>query len=100
MAARAFFLPGIFILFCAFMLSLLVTISLPDLPALDVVRCQYNSSSTPLESMDTESIKEIRVNTLLLQLPLLADFTSRISSVHSSVFGEYAFETLSPIELM
>ena len=99
MAARAFFLPGIFILFCAFILSLLVTISLPDLPTLDIVRCHFNNGSTQSGSTDTESIKEIRVNTLLLQLPLLADFTC-ISSVHSLGFGENASGNLLPIELM
>jgi hypothetical protein len=63
MAARAFFLPGIFLLFCAFIISLLVTISLPDLPTLDIVRCHFsdfNNGSVPHVSADTESIKQIR----------------------------------------
>jgi hypothetical protein len=65
MAARAFFLPGIILLFCAFILSLLVAISLPNLPTLDIVRCHFTGGTTPHVSTDTESIKEIRVNPLL-----------------------------------
>ncbi|KAN0124417.1 hypothetical protein V8E52_002066 [Russula decolorans] len=60
MAARAFFLPAILLLFCAFILSLLVAISLPSLPTLDIVRCHFTGDTTPRVSTDTESIKEIR----------------------------------------
>jgi hypothetical protein len=76
MVARSFFLPGIVLLFCAFILSLLVAISLPGLPALDIARCHFTSGTAPHVSTNTESIKEIRVSTLLL-LPLphhLAEF--------------------------
>ncbi|SRR6266478_812943 len=62
MAARAFFLPGIVLLFCAFILSLLVAVSLPNLPTLDIVRCHFTGGTTPRVSMDPESIEQIRVN--------------------------------------
>jgi hypothetical protein len=61
MAARAFYLPGIILLFCAFILSLLVAISLPNLPNLDIVRCHFTGDTVPRVSTDAESIKEIRV---------------------------------------
>lgn len=62
MVARAFFLPGILLLFCAFILSLLVSISLPNLPTLDIVRCHFTGDTVPRVSTDPGSIKEIRVN--------------------------------------
>jgi hypothetical protein len=65
MAARAFFIPGIVLLFCAFILSLLVTISLPSLPTLDIVRCHFTGDTVPHVSTDSESMKQIRVNLLL-----------------------------------
>ena len=73
MAARTFFLPGIILLFCAFILSLLVAVSLPALPALDIVRCHFPSGLT-LDVSSIPMIKEIRVNTLLLPIPYLAEF--------------------------
>ena len=41
MVARVYFVPGIVLLFFAFILSLLVTISLPNSPNLDIVRCRF-----------------------------------------------------------
>jgi len=60
MPARAFFIPGIVLLFCAFILSLLVAVSLPNLPTLDIVRCHFTGGTAPRVSTDPESIKEIR----------------------------------------
>jgi len=60
MPSRTLFLPGILFLFCAFFLSLLVSLSLPALPTLDVVRCHFTSGAAPHVSTNTESIKEIR----------------------------------------
>ncbi len=91
MPARALFLPGIIILFCALILSLLVAISLPNLPTLDIVRCHFTGGTTPRVSTDPESIKEIRVNTLFsLHLYHLAhsDFCTLLSPVGSLVFGK------------
>jgi hypothetical protein len=104
MAARAFFLPGIVLLFCAFILSLLVAISLPTLPTLDIVRCHFTGDTVPHVSTDTESIKEIRVKfslsfycTPTTLLILLLHF----ASVGSLVFGEKTPVTdhLLPIKL-
>ncbi|KAI0276906.1 hypothetical protein BGY98DRAFT_881317, partial [Russula aff. rugulosa BPL654] len=58
--ARAFFLPGFILLFCAFILSLLVAVSVPNLPTLDIVRCHFTGDTVPRVSTDPESIKEIR----------------------------------------
>jgi hypothetical protein len=63
------------------------------LPALDVVRCHFTSGTAPHVSTNTESIKEIRVSTLLLPpSPTLLTFVS----VHSLVSGEKASGTLLP----
>lgn len=44
MPSRAVFLaPGVICLFIAFVLSLLVSISLPTLPALDITRTHYDT---------------------------------------------------------
>ncbi|KAI0002882.1 hypothetical protein BJV74DRAFT_556169 [Russula compacta] len=60
MAARAFFLPGIVCLFCAFFLSLLVSVSLPALPTLDIARSHFTNGSSPHVTTDTVPIKQIR----------------------------------------
>ncbi|KAI9507209.1 hypothetical protein F5148DRAFT_1207473 [Russula earlei] len=57
MPARAVFLPGILFLFFAFLLLLLVSVSLPALPTLDVVRCHFTGSAAPHVSTDAESTK-------------------------------------------
>ncbi|KAF8489353.1 hypothetical protein F5888DRAFT_1808856 [Russula emetica] len=44
MPPRVYFVPGIVLLFCAFILSLLVAISLPNLPTLDIVRCRFTTT--------------------------------------------------------
>ncbi|KAF8642922.1 hypothetical protein AX16_009310 [Volvariella volvacea WC 439] len=43
MVNRAFCIPGVVILFCAFVLSFLVSVSLPYLPALDITRIRLAS---------------------------------------------------------
>ena len=53
--------PGIFFLFSAFLLSFLVSISLPSLPTVDIARSHFTSGAAPHVSIDTESIKQIRV---------------------------------------
>ncbi|KAN0140132.1 Actin cortical patch SUR7/pH-response regulator PalI [Lactarius tabidus] len=52
--------PGIFFLFSAFVLSFLVSISLPSLPTVDIARSHFTSGAVPHVSIDTESIKQIR----------------------------------------
>lgn len=90
MAARAFFIPGFIILFCAFILSLLVAISLPSLPTLDIARCHFTGDSVPRVSTGTESIKEIRVNPYSPSTftSVLADSLLHFVSAGSLVFGE------------
>ncbi|KAF5391954.1 hypothetical protein D9757_003233 [Collybiopsis confluens] len=43
--ARMFCIPGIIFLFCAFILSILTSISLPFLPALDIARAHLNGNA-------------------------------------------------------
>lgn len=52
--------PGIFFLFSAFVLSFLVSISLPSLPTVDIARSHFTSGVSPHVSIDTEPIKQIR----------------------------------------
>jgi hypothetical protein len=67
MAARTLFFPNIAIFLCAFILSLLVAISLPSLPTLDIVRCHFTGDTVPHVSTDPVSIKEIRVHPFLMR---------------------------------
>ncbi|KAH9041836.1 hypothetical protein EDB84DRAFT_1474130 [Lactarius hengduanensis] len=53
--------PGIFFLFSAFILSLLVSISLPGIPTVDIARTHFTGGATPHVSTNTESIEQIRV---------------------------------------
>ncbi|KAH9172150.1 hypothetical protein EDB89DRAFT_2220193 [Lactarius sanguifluus] len=52
--------PGIFFLFSAFILSLLVSISLPGIPTVDIARTHFTGGATPHVSTNTESIEHIR----------------------------------------
>ncbi|KAI0043162.1 pali-domain-containing protein [Auriscalpium vulgare] len=66
MVSRNFCLPGIFFLFAAFVLNLLVSISLPSLPALDIARSRFSSSTGDSTSvvheaaLPAEAINQIR----------------------------------------
>ena len=59
MTSRAFCIPGIFFLFCAFVLGVLVSISLPSLPALDIARVHFNGS--PAQGVGAE-MSQLRVS--------------------------------------
>ncbi|KAI0753617.1 hypothetical protein C8Q74DRAFT_1211098 [Fomes fomentarius] len=59
---RAFHIPGVIFLFCAFVLLFLVSISLPFLTALDFARVHFNEG-TPTVGTDTNPIKELRFGT-------------------------------------
>lgn len=63
MAAPRYFVPGIVLLSCAFVLSLLVAISLPYLPTLDIVRCRFTIESDVLP----QRLLDIGVSPSLLQ---------------------------------
>lgn len=56
--ARLFCIPAAILLFAAFILNVIVTISLPYLPALDITRTQFPHGA--LE--DGRSLTEIRVS--------------------------------------
>ncbi|KAF8904695.1 hypothetical protein CPB84DRAFT_1706146 [Gymnopilus junonius] len=59
--SRAFCIPGVVFLFCAFVLSFLVSISLPFLPALDVVRTHFGDGQQ-IQQIQTNSsgVEEVR----------------------------------------
>jgi len=61
MVARAFFVPGTVLLFLAFILSLIVSVSLPSLPALDIARSHFDGNLAPPGSKNADTMKEIRV---------------------------------------
>ena len=85
MPPRVYFVPGIVLLFCAFILSLLVTISLPDLPTLDIVRCRFTTIHDALPYL----LSDTRVSSLpLLTLTTLLMLFLHFVSVGSLVFGE------------
>jgi hypothetical protein len=85
MAPRVYFVPGIVLLFCAFILSLLVTISLPDLPTLDIVRCRFTTIHDALPYL----LSDARVSSLLLlTLTTFLILFLHFVSVGSLVFGE------------
>ncbi|KAF9528840.1 hypothetical protein CPB83DRAFT_869364 [Crepidotus variabilis] len=56
--SRAFCIPGIVFLFCALVLNFLVSISLPYLPALDIVRTHFPSSD--VTAAGVTGINEVR----------------------------------------
>ena len=71
---RAFHIPGVFFLFCAFALLFLVSISLPFLPALDFARVHFEGS--PSTSNGNEgALTQLRVrrSCILFQV-LYTDF--------------------------
>ncbi|VDC01147.1 unnamed protein product [Peniophora sp. CBMAI 1063] len=59
MSARHFCIPGLFFLFCAFVLSLIVSISLPSLPALDIARTKFSGGTTQVSNVDG-GVNELR----------------------------------------
>ncbi|TFY79360.1 hypothetical protein EWM64_g4654 [Hericium alpestre] len=63
MANRTYCVPGVVFLACAFILSLLVAVSLPALPTLDVARAQFDNSTAVqvgLNGAGQEQAKELR----------------------------------------
>lgn len=55
---RAFCIPGVVLLGCALVLSFLVSVSLPYLPALDITRAHFNST---VKQDGTTGVQELRV---------------------------------------
>jgi hypothetical protein len=62
MAVRVYFVSGIVLLLCAFILSLPVTITVPDLPTLDIVRCSFTTTHDSLQ----QQVSDTYVSPLLL----------------------------------
>jgi len=60
MVSRAFFVPGTVLLSLAFILSLIVSISLPSLTALDFARSHFDGNLAPPGSKNAEIMREIR----------------------------------------
>jgi hypothetical protein len=58
---RAFFIPGVFFLLAAFILSLLTSISLPFLPALDITRTHFGHGAV---QSNQQPMSELRVRHL------------------------------------
>ncbi|PPR00269.1 hypothetical protein CVT26_009021 [Gymnopilus dilepis] len=65
--SRAFCIPGVVFLFCALVLSFLVSVSLPFLPALDIVRTHFG---------DTQDIQQFVTNSTGIE-EVRADLGSR-----------------------
>ncbi|KAH9856121.1 hypothetical protein C2E23DRAFT_810183 [Lenzites betulinus] len=59
---RAFHIPGIIFLFCAFVLLFLVSIGLPFLTTLDVARVKFKDGN-PTVGTDTNVVNELRFGT-------------------------------------
>ena len=62
--SHASHLPGIVLLFLAFVLLFLVSISLPYLPVLDVARVHFNEGAPSLD-LNGVSMAELRVSCTL-----------------------------------
>jgi hypothetical protein len=85
--SRAFCIPASFFLFCALVINILVTISLPAIPALDIVRTSY---VTGVEPDNIEGgVTQARVSLLFSSIGL-----ALISWSYSLVFGEDIFVVL------
>ena len=69
-----YFVPRIVLLLCAFLLSLLVTISLPNLPTLDIVRCRFITTHDGLPYL----LSDTSVSPLLLTTLLITDSLSAV----------------------
>ena len=66
--SRAFCIPAIFFLFCALIINVLVTISLPAIPALDIVRTSFGTGVQP-DNTD-EGVTQARVSLIFSSIGL------------------------------
>ena len=85
MVARAFFVPGTVLLFLAFILSLIVSVSLPSLPALDIARSHFDGNLAPPGSKNADTMKEIRVRHIT---PLFIPEPPRLTNFISSLVAQ------------
>ena len=77
---RLFHIPGIFFLFSAFVLLLLVSISLPYLTALDFARVHFDEGKVTAGN-DTNALTQLRVRDTTSDLSLAYLTTARASLV-------------------
>ena len=75
---RAFLIPGVIFLFCAFVLLFLVSISLPYITDIDIARVHFKNGH-PTVGADTNAINEIRVRSFL------SSYISRLTRLLSSL---------------
>ena len=64
--SRAFCIPGLLFLLTAFILNILVSISLPFIPPLDIVRTHFG---TPVRQATAEDVTQVRVSLTIYLLP-------------------------------
>lgn len=64
--SRAYCIPGVFFLFCAFVLLFLVSVSLPHLEAMDITRVDTTGQFVS----GSQTITQLRVSTTFLEMTL------------------------------
>jgi len=84
--ARLFCIPASILLFAAFILNVIVTVSLPYLPALDIVRAHFPNGAVE----DGRSLTEIRVSNFfslsdVVHKPLSCSLVFGMSSIREDV---------------
>jgi hypothetical protein len=93
MVSRAFFVPGTVLLLCAFILSLLVSVTIPSvsdpsgsLIALDIARSHFDSNLPPPGSVGVApSVNEFRVRHIT---PLFIPEPPRLTNFISSLVAQ------------
>lgn len=80
---KALHLPGIFFLFSAFVLLLLVSISLPYLTVFDFARVHFNEGGPISIGSDSNAVSQLRVRIRQIEMGSCeADFRLDISSAY------------------
>ncbi len=97
MATRVYLLPGAVLLLCAFILSLLVTISLPKLPSLHIVRTSITDIYPDGTPFGYSTV--VKVSLFFLTLTTLLILFLHIVSIGSMVSGKKGSAVRLLIEL-
>ena len=63
--SRAFCVPAVFLLFCALVLSIITSVSLPFLPGVDIARSHVTNAAV----QGTQGLTEIRVSLVAFTKP-------------------------------
>ena len=86
MSARASWIPGVIFLFCALVLSLLVSISLPSLPTLDIARVHFDATSVRADELGQQnSVGQLRVSSFPTLILLVMGTNSSAAAVRHLV---------------